>query len=219
MQVLLARLSKNNQWLLGIIIVIHLAGAIGLASPLYNYFQLLTPINLILSASLLVLTSKAKSLRLYLFIVSVFAIGYLAEWIGVHYEWLFGTYSYGQTLGWKIAGVPLIIGINWFIIIYSIGNIMNMFEISMPTKIVFGSGLAVLLDIFIEPVAINFDFWSWENISPPLQNYIGWFIVSAIMLLIYFSITERENNRTAIAFYFVQLAFFVVLNLKILLLD
>jgi bisanhydrobacterioruberin hydratase len=218
MQLLLTRIGKQEQWPLTFIVVMHLAGAIGLSSPLYNYFQLLTPANLIISATLLILTSKVKNLRFYFFMATVFALGFVAEWIGIHYEWLFGTYSYGQTLGWKIAEVPLIIGINWFIIIYSIGNIMNLFEISMPMKIIFGGGLAVLLDIFIEPVAINFDFWSWENISPPLQNYIGWFIVSVIMLLLYFRITEKESNRTAIAFYFVQLTFFVVLNLKMYLL-
>ena len=216
MRVLIARISKSNYWTLTILIALHIVGAIGLSTPFAIYFQQLTPINLLLSAIILVASSSVKNISFYLFIFSTFIVGFAAEWIGVRYEWLFGTYSYGQTLGWKVANVPVIIGINWFLIIYSIGNIMNLFDISKLLKITFGAGLAVLLDIFIEPVAIYYDFWSWENNTPPLQNYIGWFIVSFIMLLIFFNQTEKESNKKAIAFYFIQLIFFVILNLRLL---
>lgn len=219
MQVLIARIIKHENWPLALLLILHAVGIIGLASPLASYFQLLTPLNLIISVYLLGITSASRNTGFFLFIVAVFLLGYLAEWIGVHYQWLFGVYSYGATLGPQLADVPVIIGINWLIIIFSVGNIMNLFEISKAFKIILGAGLAVLLDIFIEPVAIHFDFWSWENVSPPLQNYTGWFIVSSIMLLIFFQLHDRQVNKTAIAFYFIQLGFFVLLNLKLLLLN
>jgi bisanhydrobacterioruberin hydratase len=216
MQILVARLSIANHWPLTILILLHAVGALGLSSSFAIYFQQLTPINLLISAIILGVSSSAKNAYFYFFIISTFILGFAAEWIGVRYEWLFGTYSYGQTLGWKIANVPVIIGINWFLIIYSVGNIMNLFDISKLLKITFGASLAVLLDIFIEPVAIYYDFWSWENTTPPLQNYIGWFIVSFVMLLIFFNQNEKESNKNAIAFYFIQLIFFVILNLRLL---
>ena len=39
----------------------------------------------------------------------------------------------------------------------------------------------VLLDIMIEPVAIELDFWQWEGGNIPLQNYLMWFIVALFM--------------------------------------
>ena len=33
-------------------------------------------------------------------------------------ETMFGDYSYGKVLGYQVNNVPVIIGINWFLIIY-----------------------------------------------------------------------------------------------------
>ena len=41
----------------------------------------------------------------------------LTEAIGVNTGLLFGTYEYGANLGFKIFGVPLIIGVNWTVLI------------------------------------------------------------------------------------------------------
>ncbi|HMQ01191.1 MAG TPA: carotenoid biosynthesis protein, partial [Cyclobacteriaceae bacterium] len=83
-------------------------------------------------------------------------------------------------------------------------------------KVLLGTALAVLLDVFIEPVAIHYDFWSWENITPPLQNYIGWFVVSSLLLVIFFQKPDRSSNKSAIAFLFIQLGFFALLNLRLM---
>ena len=40
----------------------------------------------------------------------------LAEILVVSYGIIFGNYKYGEILGYKVLGVPLIIGINWCIL-------------------------------------------------------------------------------------------------------
>jgi putative membrane protein len=41
--------------------------------------------------------------------------------LGVHTGILFGNYKYGNALGLKLNDVPILIGINWFIVVYACG--------------------------------------------------------------------------------------------------
>ena len=38
--------------------------------------------------------------------------------------------------------------------------------------------LCTLMDFVIEPIAIKYDFWSWEGNEIPLFNYLTWFVFS-----------------------------------------
>ena len=73
----------------------------------------------------------------------------------------------------------------------------------------------VLLDFLIEPVAIEFGWWSWDIVTVPLQNYIMWFLVSLIMQFV----ISRNNNEISKSISFSlllsQIIFFVYLNIVI----
>ena len=56
------------------------------------------------------------SLSNVLIVLLVYIITFFSEWIGVNYGWLFGSYVYGESLGFKIGGVPLLIGANWLLL-------------------------------------------------------------------------------------------------------
>ena len=47
------------------------------------------------------------------------------ELVGTKTGMLFGDYSYGKVLGPALQGVPLIIGINWFIMMYCCGTTIH----------------------------------------------------------------------------------------------
>ena len=71
----------------------------------------------------------------------------------------------------KVAEVPLIIGINWVLMVY--GGIalarspdLEEFSASLLAAVIMTSS-----DVFIEKFAILSDMWSWQNTEPPLQNY------------------------------------------------
>jgi putative membrane protein len=80
-------------------------------------------------------------------------------------------------------------------------------------KILLGSTLAVLMDTLIEPVAMQYDFWSWNSNQIPIQNYIGWFATSLIMFRLYYLFKAKADNRLALGYYFIQLFFFLSLFL------
>ncbi len=196
------------------LVVIHTAGIIGIHSSYRDLFLILSPLNLIICISLLFLNHKKFTQPFALFCVIVFAVGFLIEVIGVKTGIIFGNYSYGNTLGIQFLGVPLIIGINWLMLIYCVGIICNRFyNSSNLLKSMFGAIMMVFLDFFIEPVAIKYDFWSWTKIVIPFQNYIAWYIVSFLFLMLFYSSNFIKENKLAPALFIIQLVFFITLAL------
>jgi bisanhydrobacterioruberin hydratase len=205
-------LAPYSLWVIG---VVHLVGLIGLLSPLQSYFMLVTPFNLVLSAFLLWINHPDSTRNLIRFGLVVFVLGYIVELIGVSTGLIFGHYTYGQTLGIKFLGVPIVIGLNWLLVMYCVATLTNTLKISVPYKIILASLLAVAIDWLIEPVAMQFDFWRWENNTVPWQNFVGWFIVSISMQSLYHVFQVKSENKLALLYYFVQLFFFLMLNIAL----
>jgi len=207
--------SKNLNRLTAIIIIIafHAVGLFGLNfSPFKNYFLPLVPYHLLLMLGVLVFSHRGINLKLFFFIVLVFVVGYAAEWVGVHTGLLFGNYAYGNTLGRKIDGVPIIIGVNWFILIYSAGVFMQRrFLKKRWMRIVFGAFALSLLDVLIEPSAIRFNYWHWADNVVPITNYLCWFVLSAVLLLVFEQIRFRRQSIVGEVFLMVEFAFFALL--------
>ena len=99
--------------------------------------------------------------------------------MGVNFNLIYGSYSYGENLGLKIYGVPLVICINWSLLTIVSADIAKLITQNKVLRILIGALLMVLLDCLIEISAPRFDFWVFEDEIAPLQNYYAWFIVQA----------------------------------------
>ena len=125
-------------------------------------------------------------------------------------------YEYGDNLGLQVFSVPLVIGLNWFILVFGTRGVVNYFFDKKYLQIILSSILMVLLDFLIEPVAIEFGWWSWDIVSVPLQNYIMWFLISLIMQFV----ISRNNNEISKSISFSlllsQIIFFIYLNIVII---
>lgn len=199
-----------------VLVIFHAVGFWGLQfSGNPEYYQRLTPMNLLLTNVILFAFHKHWNKAFILFAILVFAVGFLSEVLGVHTGLLFGNYTYGQALGVKLWSVPLLIGLNWLMLVYVTGHISNYFKVHWVAKAIFGASLMVLLDFFIEPIATQFDFWSWNGGNIPLSNYIGWFAV-AFILQVYFQRAHfAKQNRLAPYVYLVQLLFFMAMFIRL----
>lgn len=191
-----------------IIIIFHIVGFVGfMFHP--SYFKLLSPVNLLLSFGLIVVMSQQTKWQFYATLCLVTVLGFFIEVLGVKTEFIFGSYQYGQSLGYKVLSVPLLIGINWSMLLYCTTQLSNFKN--RIVNAVFGAGLMVGLDFFIEQNAAKFDFWYWKSNVIPLQNYIAWFFISFLLNLLVQKHLSQKPNFTAKALYFVQLAFFSAL--------
>ncbi len=201
--------------ILFVLLVLYAVGILGIGSNFWPPFILLTPINLLVSLGLVLWNHPSKNTALVLFTALVFVIGWSAEWLGVNTGLLFGQYAYGKTLGPKIAETPLMIGVNWVMITYAAGMVVNQWALKQKKwlKIITAAVLMVGIDFFIEPVAPLLDFWNWENDIVPTQNYWGWLGVSLLVQFIFFKLMGDNQNKAGSALFFIQLGFFVILNL------
>lgn len=199
-----------------VVMLFHLVGLIGvLIPPLQHLFLLLVPFHLGLMMLILTFTHRPFNGRFVAFILMVITVGSIAEWTGIHTALLFGHYTYGNTLGFKLNGVPLIIGINWFLLIYSTGVTMQQSPIkSKWIRPVAGALILVILDLLIEPVAIHLNYWHWANGVVPITNYISWFLLTAILLLLLEQFNFTRQSRVGPALLVSQFVFFAVLWLS-----
>ncbi len=194
--------------LIVIIIIFHLIGFIGfMMNPVY--FKPLSPVNLLLSTVLVLMASSQTNWKFYGAILSVAISGFLIEVIGVKTGLIFGVYHYGNSLGYKVFGVPLLIGINWGVLLYSTSQLSKIKNTLLNALL--GAFYMVALDFFIEQNAAKFDFWHWNLGIIPLQNYIAWFFISFILNLLSQKQFVQKPNNTAKAFYIVQIIFFAAL--------
>lgn len=200
---------------LWILILLHLAGIVGMLSPIQEYFRLLTPINLVICATILWINHRDRHREVFWYSLFVIIAGFVIEFLGVRYGIIFGSYTYGHTLGPKLFNIPIIIGLNWLLVMYCIASLTDNLKIPTLIKILAGAMLAVAVDWLIEPVAMHFDFWSWQGGVVPFQNYVGWFFTSIILQSSYHIFKVKAENKLALPYYFTQLFFFLVLNIAI----
>ena len=87
---------------------------------------------------------------------------------------VFGKYSYGDGLGFKLLNVPLIISINWAMLIFAGIRIVSGIFANKIVSLVVAAILVTIIDLIIEQVAPRLDFWKFEGGLPGLHNYQGW---------------------------------------------
>lgn len=223
------KFSKQNIALF-ITLLFHISGLIGiLFSPYKDWFVHNTPVNLLLMLGLIIYTQLQKNYSFFAFAIIAFATGMLTEIIGVNTGKLFGHYSYSSTMGYKIYGVPLLIGVQWFVTVFCCSMVVQQLHIWLEEKyatqglnmsvkmqtaslIVDGALLATTLDFIMEPVAINLGFWKWQNNEIPFYNYLCWFIISLCLMVVFKLLKLKQVNDFAIHLLLIQALFFLILR-------
>jgi bisanhydrobacterioruberin hydratase len=208
------KIKLPNPSLIGkIFIIYYIVGIIGLSiATSRDLFTALMPFSLLLSmVVLLFYHSHWKPTHVYAMIL-IALLGFFVEVAGVLTGDVFGQYSYGRALGFKVFETPLMIGVNWIMLIYCVHTIMGTSNWPKLLRIPIGALVMVGYDLVMEPVAIRLDMWSWGGGIIPLQNYIAWFVISLVFLAILHFTRVRTNNKLAPWLFGVQACFFLVLN-------
>ncbi len=194
-----------------ILAVFHQVGLVGLnlqaTRPL---FEQLVPFNLLLSIGVLAWFHREWTIPFGIFAFISFWVGYLIEVAGVQTGIVFGPYHYETALGFKVAGVPPMIGVNWLMLVYICNIISQKISPNIWIKASLGALLMISLDFFIEPMAIEFNFWEWDTEQGiiPAQNFIAWFLVSWLLSFGFHTLPGQKENPVAPALYVIQLLFF-----------
>ena len=206
--------TTSNLTCIIIIWIFHLTGIFGILYGNSEWFINLTPLNLSVSFFLLVFVNK-NYFKTIIFILICFFVGMISEILGVNYGFIFGNYEYGNALGYRVFGVPLLIGANWAILTISCSALSATLFDSIFVKIIMGVFFMVMLDAVIEPIAPLLDFWEFDDGKAPLKNYLGWILVSVPLNSFYHILKIKVNGTFTHHLYILNILFFSILLLKL----
>jgi putative membrane protein len=216
--------SQNNliSQVIAFIWLPHVVGIIGISLGFQEWFVQKTVLNLIASFGFFALYFPVQNRTRWMLFGLFFLSGMTVEWLGVHYGLFFGDYSYGVNLGPKIDGIPLIIGVFWAVLTFITARIAKAILPKKTTILIvaaFGALLMVALDLLLELLAPHFDYWTFNLIAPPLENYISWWAFGFVFQLVLLGVeknkfaSDKDSLRVSTHIYLAQALFFGALAL------
>ena len=205
------------RWAIFLAVLVHFSGAIGSAFFSPSFFIPFTPVNLFLMLLLLILNEQQINFKFVQAFLMAVVVGMTTEMIGVNTGMLFGDYTYGEVFGRKLFGVPVLIGINWFCIVYASHVVAKKFNRNvvkgkLPIALLAAS-IATAFDWIMEPVAMKLGFWNWSDGQIPMFNYCCWFVISFAVSIAFEYLKIEANNKFAPYFLMIQALFFLFLRL------
>tara|TARA_E500000331_G_scaffold178435_1_gene171891 strand:- start:507 stop:1154 length:648 start_codon:yes stop_codon:yes gene_type:complete len=208
MNLIQKRLPSRSALFICALYIIHLSALIGVYLGYIQWFLSKTWAILFLIFLVLWDSLPKKNIKISWPIPAIFFIGFIGEWLGVKFGFLFGNYSYGVNLGMKLDDVPVIMGINWVILSLATRGIIQRFLNLPVTKILVSSVLMVSLDVLLEPLAPQLGYWSFDTMVAPLSNYMGWLIYSILIQVLLELVQFKGHFIISLHILIIQLLFF-----------
>ncbi|MDP3463768.1 MAG: carotenoid biosynthesis protein [Bacteroidales bacterium] len=197
-----------------LLIVIYAVGILTTLAGYADNLMKLTAYNLLFATALLIYNAKVTNKAYVIWFMLIGVSGYLIELVGILTGLIFGEYSYGDGLGVKLFDVPLMIGVNWSVLVFASAALVDKLKIRIWMKAAMAATMMVLYDFLLEPVAVRFDFWTWSGNDIPVQNYIAWWIIAFFMLLGVITRVKPLENKIAGYVIGIQTLFFAILIVK-----
>jgi putative membrane protein len=197
-----------------LLLLLHVFGLIAIAL-ISKELAAFSAINLLITFAVIGLAHRGKKQNFWAFFTLSYLIGYGVEYLGTQTGFPFGDYSYGQNLAPLLFEVPLIIGVNWFVLAMAAGYFTQNIISNQWLRIPVAALIMVFIDFFIEKVAPILDYWSWKDAIVPLVNYLGWFVVSLIVQVLWTVFLRKSENSVAQHYLWIVLGFFIILILAL----
>lgn len=205
--------NRKYTYSVGFLALFYLVGIAGFINPsTREFFSRLTPLALLLSAGFLVWFHQPKfKLKMLLVFGIIFIFSFLIEAIGVKTGVIFGEYIYGKGLGIKVLETPLMIGLNWLMLVYCTKIIAKRISENQTARLFFAPLLMVVYDLVLEQAAPLLGIWSWAGEKIPAQNYISWYLLAFLFHLLLQKTKTQFSNKLAAPVFVIQFLFFVVI--------
>lgn len=193
-------------------VIFYLVGITGIMLPVsFQVFVKLIPFALLLSSVALAFFHKNFNTKTLTVFISIYVIGFFVEVAGVNTGLIFGEYTYGESLGIKIFNTPLIIGLNWLLLVYITSSVLEKTKLPVPVKILLGASMMLAYDMIIEQIAPILNMWSWQNEMIPANNYVAWFLIAVLFHSAIQIFKIKTTNKLAPFILVCQVLFFLLL--------
>lgn len=206
---------KSKKAGIAVLIVMHCIMGFGYISPLSSWFVFLTPIMIFITAGMIWIDSKPNNKLGWPVAIVVILAGYLIEILGIHNSEIFGSFQYGEMLGWKFFGVPPIVGLEWLILVWGSFAMATPFQVNPVLKWLFAALISTGLFWAIEPVALHYSLWTWNEFPIPIRNYGVRFVLLFILAAFFEKYPLVQKPRMGQTAIICQILFFVWLRVQI----
>lgn len=200
-----------------LLLFVGVPDALSFSNGLFLVFYALYAISLLFDAKLQHSLSdrSVRPVRLGGILFLIWLGGMGVEWLGIHTGWPFGEYSYSSILGFHLAEVPVTLGFAWIAVVLNAALLDTArqgryYKLLRALKV--GCWI-VIMDLVLDPVAFDRNFWSWESeggfYGVPVTNYISWFVIGGLlsMLLPRISAGQLIVRRAALLYQMILLMF------------
>ena len=199
-----------KSYLLYFLILVYVSGSIGfVVNP--SFFSPFTPYTLLLTCFVFFIHSPLADKKFLVAFFSIAFLGFIIEVIGVKTGLIFGKYSYGNGLGYKLLNVPLVISINWAMLICAGIIVVSRIFTNKITVLIVAALLVTLIDLVIEQVAPKLDFWRFEGGLPSFNNYLSWIGVAFFTSYFFYPTIIKGNRNVSFIILILQIIFFTFL--------
>lgn len=131
--------------------------------------------------------------------------GLVAESVGVATGWPFGQYTYTGTLGPELLGVPVVVPMAWVMMAWPALVVARALARNALGVTAVGALALTTWDVFLDPQMVAAGHWRWFHPEPglplipgiPLTNYLGWLVVSAVVLGTLNALLRRPDRPSA----------------------
>ena len=128
------------------------------------------------------------------------------ELVGVRTGRPCGEYAYGERLGPRVGGVPLVVGVPWALMARPAWVVAGLIDARPSRRVPLAAGALTAWDVFVDPRMVADGYWEWPGggryEGVPLSNFAGWLATGALVFAAW-SVVERgeEDGDGALAFY------------------
>jgi uncharacterized membrane protein len=137
------------------------------------------------------------------------ALGFAAELVGVRTGRPFGHYRYGDGLGPKVGGVPLLAAAAWAMMARPAWVVAGLIDARPTARVPLAAGALTAWDVFLDPRMAADGYWAWPEggryEGVPASNFLGWFTVAAGVFAVWAALDreapERARDGGALALY------------------
>jgi bisanhydrobacterioruberin hydratase len=189
------------------LVLVYLSGIIGIIfNP--SFFLPFSPYSLLLSCFVFIINQPFRNYNFLKIFFTISIIGFMIEAVGVKTGFVFGSYVYGNNLGYKTLGVPIIISFNWALIVCSSIILTSKYIKQKLGIALIAASIGTGIDYIMEHVVVKLDYWRFNNGIADIQNYLAWFVLIFIMSQLFSKYLSNLNYKISFLILSLQVLFF-----------
>ncbi|HSD77469.1 MAG TPA: carotenoid biosynthesis protein, partial [Solirubrobacteraceae bacterium] len=127
------------------------------------------------------------------------ALPFGAEVAGVATGRVFGEYRYGDGLGRKVAGVPLLAGAAWSLMARPAWTVAGLLARRRAARVALAAGALTAWDVFLDPRMVREGYWTWPGggryEGVPASNYAGWLATGGALFAVWAALDGDDDPR------------------------